>query len=191
MKFDKNKAHGQIWGDDTRGARFVQNGRYYDNDGNEVDMTAGVAATLDSPATFVPPAAPAPSAPATTAAEDAVAAAASAQAVIEARRGQLLLLAIPALENTAEKIIAELEDHDIELLQAMGMVETLSKKRKTVLEALAAAIADKEAQAQKDAQANGLAPQTPQAPAADTVNLPKGTFGTMSGENQLAQQLQS
>lgn len=166
MKFDKSKPHGQVWGDGAGAARYVQNGRYFDHDGNEVPLGG------DSSATAGEPVAANGAGPVVVQVASGPSAEESAKLILEARRGQLMLPALTALESKAEDVIAELEDHDADLLEVMLQIEGIQKQRKSVIEALQATIAAKAQQAAQDAQANGIQPDA-------------------GGNDQLANQLQS
>jgi hypothetical protein len=161
--FNKLKPYGEVWGDPT-GARYHQNGVYYDADGNPVTPNAGGALAVE-----VGPQPVLTNAPEGDGAADAAAA-------IAARQRELMLKAIPLLEKAQADVVAELADYDADLLVVMQEVEQLAKKRKTVLEALAAEIAEKAEQAKKDEAAN-------------TVSQPSVPAGTMAAQSQLAAQL--
>lgn len=173
-KFDKNKPHGEIWGG-MMNARFVQNGIYFDHEGNPV---AQLVDRSDESAPQ-PAQAPAPQAIASGAGEQDAGPVIDADMLLAARRGVLMPRALVVLEGKAEDIIPELPDYDEDMLAVMAEVEGLVKKRKSVAEAIAAAIQAK----QDEALRNAAAVQgQPIAPA-------KATFGTMAGENQLSAQL--
>lgn len=153
-KLDRKRPYGEIWGGNVP-ARFHQDGRYFDHAGDEVDLQPHHYDAVDTGAR--------PQAPKLVDGNEARTAVAvedngkaSAEAAIAAQRSILLLQAIPLLEKAQGEVIAELPDHGAELLAVMAEVEGVAKKRKAVLEALAAELQAKAAQASQDAAANGL-----------------------------------
>lgn len=164
MRLDKSKPFGEVWGD-QRGARYHQNGHYFDADGNVMDLAAASGQPL-------PAQAPAPQS--AQAPDDG---AAAVEAALTKRHNELLLQAIPLLAKAQAEVVGELEDHDADLLKVMLEVEGLDKKRKTVIEGITLALAEKVKQAKQDEAA--AAGQQPAA------------FGTLGAESQLNAQLSS
>ena len=150
MSLNRNRPYGEIWGGSVP-ARFVQDGRFFDQAGEEVQLEPHQYDAADPETTAAPAAAPAATptamlAPAVNGAELA----------ILAQRNKLLMHAIALLEHAQAEVISDLPDHDVDLLEVMAEVEAIAKQRKTVLEALAVEIRDKKEQEARDAEANQL-----------------------------------
>lgn len=148
MKLDKSKPFGEVWGDSAGQAKYVQGGHYFNHEGEpcefgEPDRPAATIGTGNE--RYLPAQAPE----------------VDAQTIIEARHGRLMLQALPLLEGKVEDILGELEDHDVDLLSVMYEVEALTKKRKTLLEALQEAVTLKRSKEAQDAAANGQGEPNP------------------------------
>lgn len=177
-KFNPNKPYADVFGGNLL-ARYLQNDVYFDHLGNPVDPAAQ-AGEAQRPEQAQPAQASAPQPVQLTAEEEAALAQKAVDDALAVRRGKLVMEALPILSRNVADIVAELEDHDADLLAVMLELEGVAGKRKTVLDSLATAIAAKAEQAEADRRAN----EPP-------VNAATGSFGTMSGENQLQNQLSS
>lgn len=163
QRLDKKKPYSEIWGGNVP-ARYEQEGRYYDNQGQQVDLKPEhFSADTAQPANPPPPVAvasgsdpDAPGAPATNTAPASSAATTTEQSDAEVRavlaedRQARLLKAIPLMEKGQAELIPDLPDHDVEDLQAMLVIENAGKKRARVIDALEQELLKKRAEHEQD-----------------------------------------